>query len=50
MKNAKALSAGPEVLLLTLVFNQNLLSALEAFEIPVLLTLLCMASDKEPDH
>lgn len=50
MKNAKILSGGPEVLLLTQLFNQNLLRCLESNEIPVVLSLLCMTSDKEPDH
>lgn len=50
MRNAKTLSAGPEVLLLTMVYNYNLLSPLEEYEIPVLLSMLCMNTNREPDY
>lgn len=49
MKNAKTLSAGPEVILLTMIFNYNLIGPLEAEEVPALLSLLCMTSNIEPD-
>ena len=49
MKHAKSLSSGPEVILLTMVFNYNLIAPLEAFEIPVVLSMLCM-NNKEPEY
>lgn len=50
MKFAKALSSGPEVILLTFVFNNHLLANLEPFEIPPFLSLVCMVGKKYPDY
>ena len=50
MKFAKALSSGPEVILLTFVFNNHLLANLEPYEIPPLLSLVCMVGKKYPDY
>ncbi len=49
MKIAKNLSSGPEIILMTFLYTKRLILHLDPTEIPVLLSVLCMNTNRLPE-